>query len=196
MPRIGPASVNTPKYWDAQYGGGHYPTLDQNNVVRYRVTASLQLGDTALDLGCGQAGLGKVLLETYPALYYVGWDYSPVALQTHVLPEAARHRWTVRCGTVEDVVATGERYEAVYLSEVLEHVDDPQGLLDIIAPLAERRLVVTVPRYDVLSWHMHRGEHAWDFTPAELYVLLEPYGMIGQPLQAGSVYTAVAVDIT
>lgn len=194
MPRIGTASVNTPLYWDGVYGSGQYPTLDINNMARFRAAAAMQVGNTALDVGCGQAGLGKILVETYPALRYVGWDYSAEGLRTHVLPDAERHRWALRHGGVEDVAATGERYETVYLCEIVEHVDDPVALLDLMAPLAIRRLVVTVPQYGVLSWELHRGEHAWDFTPAELVGLLKPYGTLLKSVAAGSVCTAIAVD--
>ena len=192
MPRIGPASVNTVEYWDGVYRRGAYPTLDVNNIARYKAAASFQLGDSALDVGCGQGGLGYVLLGFYPNVVYHGWDYSSEALWTTVLEGDG---WELHHGTFEDMAERQAPCDTVYLCDVLEHVDQPRELLAVVAPLAKRRIVVSLPRYGALSVADHRGEHAWDFTEDELRALLDDFGTFAGVRPAGTVCLAFAYDI-
>lgn len=191
MPRIADTHVNTPEYWDGVYSRGEYPTLEENNVTRYEAVARLQKGDTALDIGCGQGGLGKVLLELYQHLFYRGIDYSSDALTTHVdLPNIPR-RWLFYCSPWQYIAQAAD---TAYLCEIVEHVDDPLALIKHAAGLAQQRLVVSVPQYNVLTYAQHRGEHMWDFTGKELLDMLRPYGTVGPLRVANCMCWAVAVD--
>ena len=192
MPRIGSASVNTIEYWDRVYREGRYPTLAPNNIARYRAAALFQLGDTALDVGCGQAGLGYVLLQLFPNVHYHGWDYSSQALWSTVLEGEG---WELYHGTFEDMAERQGPCDTVYLCDVLEHVDEPSELLALVASLAKQRIVVSVPRYQALTYEMHRGEHAWDFTEDEIHALLAVHSEFAGVRPAGSLCLAFAYDI-
>lgn len=195
MPRIGPATLNTPEYWDGVYLRNEYPTLDINNMRRYEVAASMQLGASALDIGCGQAGLGRILLASQPRnFFYRGCDFSDEALRLHVLPENLQDRWElIQCSW--DEIALHGWAETVYLCDVLEHVADPSKLLLQAAQAARSRIVLTVPRYGALSFGQHRGEHAWDFTLDELIELASPHGNLSQPLVAGNLCWAMSIPL-
>lgn len=110
--------------------------------IEKRLPAALEhVIGSVLDLGCG---LGQVA-DRVGGAEYLGVDFSPVAIEyarAHVKnPTAAfvladLREWSACAGSV---------YDTVLLLEVLEHVDDPQGLADIAVQLARKRVIVTVP---------------------------------------------------
>ena len=51
----------------------------------------------------------------------------------------------LRVGYVEDLLQLSDRYEVVTLLEVLEHVEQWQGVLDAALSLATKRVIATVP---------------------------------------------------
>jgi len=194
MPRIADSTVNTVEYWDGMYKREEYPTLILANVLRYASAAALQTGHTALDVGCGQAGLGRKLLELHPEVFYTGWDYSQEALRSHVIPPEREGRYRLHCGDWLAMVAVEQPHDTVYLCDFLEHLDEPGEALAMIVPLALHRMVITAPKYDVLKYKDHRGEHAWDFTEDELKALLEPYGWVSPLADANRICAVIYVD--
>lgn len=195
MPSTGLPNLNTQDYWEGVYRDRLYPTLDRNNRWRYQAAASLQVGETALDIGCGEAGLGFVLLSRYSELFYVGVDFSAFGLRQHVLPA----RWWGRYSLIEDDWRKPEwkvsyGFDTVYLCEVLEHCENPELLLKRAAARAKQRIVVTVPQFGVLSEDQTRGEHLWDFTEEELYALLGKYGEVAPVLPVNELCWVTFVD--
>ena len=195
MPRIGSASLNNIKYWNGVYSHQEYPTRGDNNRVRYEAAASMQAGMSALDVGCGQAGLGRVLLGQQPDhFFYLGCDFSDAAVRSHVLPEGRDGQWHLVVCDWREIGAFGQ-FETVYLCEMLEHVEEPAQLLALAVEAARLRIVITVPRYQKLSWAEHRGEHAWDFTLEELAQLAKPYGRISEPMAASRLCWAMNITL-
>ncbi len=207
-PRIGDGNTNSPMYWDTVYRTRFYPTLAADNLQRYKAAAALQRGDSALDVGCGQAALGVMLLADHLDLTYLGIDYSAEALYSHYLAKGDEDRWALfyrDWRQLPTLMAAGYLWQyqdrhigptfaTVYLDEILEHEPEPAEMLAAIAPLAEQRIVLTVPRYHELRYDEHRGEHAWDFTEAELRELLEHYGKVGALVPASARCWALWVD--
>ncbi len=207
-PQIGDGATNSPAYWDTVYRTRFYPTLARDNLERYKLVAAFQQGDSALDVGCGQAALGVMLLADHPGLTYLGIDYSAEALLTHYLARGDEDRWALFCRDWRQLPALvtagylwryqdrhiGPTFTTIYLNELLEHELEPAELLATVAPLAEQRIVLTVPRYHELRYDEHRGEHAWDFTKGELQELLEPYGTVGPLIPANARCCALWVD--
>ena len=195
MPKIQEKNNNTQAYWDGVHQRGEYPTLDPNNMQRYKVAAQYQMGNTALDIGCGQAGLGLVLLEQYPEVHYTGVDFSREGLNTHILPG----EWGQRYSFVKADWRRGlngiEPSNTVYLLEVLEHCKEPDKLLATAARLAKVHMVIGVPQYQMLTEKQRRGEHLWDFTEEELIELLIPYGRVCKPIPANSLCWVLCVDV-
>jgi hypothetical protein len=79
-----------------------------------------------LDVGCGRG-------EFVCAARSVGWDAHGIDPDRH-FPEFARQRFgltTVRALDLADVVSAGERYDAITLNAVLEHIPRPQETLRV-----------------------------------------------------------------
>jgi len=74
---------------------------------------------TLLDIGCGD---GSFLRE----MAHRGWQVSGVDFDSEAVAlTRARHGLDVRVGTAESVAASGEKYDVVTASHVIEHVPDP-----------------------------------------------------------------------
>jgi cyclopropane fatty-acyl-phospholipid synthase-like methyltransferase len=192
MPRIAEQTTNSVIYWDRMYAAGGYPTMDPTVMIRYVLAAHHQVGDSALDIGCGQAGLGAALIMAWPGVHYTGWDYSAVALRTCVISRSAASRVTLEQRDWRG--GDARRWDTVYACEILEHEEDPAALMEVAGELAIRRLVIGVPRYQSMTPEQTKGEHAWDFTFDELRKLLAPYGHIRTMERAGPHSMIVVVD--
>jgi 2-polyprenyl-3-methyl-5-hydroxy-6-metoxy-1,4-benzoquinol methylase len=98
---------------------------------------------TAIDVGCGEGYLDRVLLDRLPDLSLTGIDASGAAI------DAARERCTeatFRQGRVEDLAGEGGRYDLVLCSEVLEHLACPADALVELAQLTGGYALLTVPQ--------------------------------------------------
>lgn len=84
-----------------------------------------------LEIGCGLGATGEAALGTGRAGYYCAVELDRSAAET-----AAKRLSQVLCGNVEqmDLDALGSDYDALIMSEVLEHLIDPWGLLANLLP--------------------------------------------------------------
>jgi 2-polyprenyl-3-methyl-5-hydroxy-6-metoxy-1,4-benzoquinol methylase len=97
-----------------------------------------------LDVGCGNGVISRHLGK----LGYVvlGIDVSEKTIETArsltTLPNV-----TFQTKSAEELVASGEKYDAVICSEVLEHLKNPGSLLDVLYKTLGKngKLIVTVP---------------------------------------------------
>ena len=139
-------------------------------------------GKRILDVGSGGGILSESLARRGAAM--VGIDPAP-----NNIVVSARHADKAgvavdyRCTTVETLAAAGERFDAVLVMEVVEHVRDVQGFLrdaaSMVAPgglmigatlnrtMKSYALAIVGAEY-VLGW-LPRGTHDWRqfVTPAE-----------------------------
>lgn len=192
MPRIAENTVNSEEYWQGLYERREYLTRDDTNIARYWAAAVCQVGRTALDIGCGQGGLGLALSQACPLVRYTGWDYAQSAIDTTIVPEDA-HAILERKDWCHDRGA--EMWDTVYLLEMLEHEPDPKHLVVNAASSARERIVVTVPRRGVLSPAEHRNEHYWDFEPDEIRELFGAYGIVSGPSKVNHLCDLYVVDM-
>lgn len=133
---------------------------------------------TVSDLGCGDGGLLS-LIQQNPKVTAWGYDFSP----------ANAAGWAERGVTAEarDVfgadggeIAVGD---IVVMTEVLEHVADPHGVLRRMRGAA-RRLVCSSPWNE--SQHIHSPEHAWAWDLEGYAAMIENAGwLIDRHVQAG-----------
>lgn len=119
---------------------------DRKRVDFISNVLSHSLGATArvLDVGCGNGVISRHLGRN--GFSVLGIDVSEKTIET---ANALTHLPNVRFmkKSAEELVASGEKYDAVICSEVLEHLNDPGSLLDVLyKSLAENgKLIVTVP---------------------------------------------------
>ncbi|MBK8020244.1 MAG: methyltransferase domain-containing protein [Chloroflexi bacterium] len=159
-------------YWDAKAEksmGSMSPWRRRRSEVFARL---VERGETVLDLGVGDGALLEFIIQQRGVLGY-GLDISPKAVafcQTRGL--------NVQLGDINrpvaDVLADsfpGVAFDWVILSEIIEHLPDPESLLQSLQPLARKGIIVSIPN---TGFHQHRlrlllGRFPlqWVVTPGE-----------------------------
>jgi 2-polyprenyl-3-methyl-5-hydroxy-6-metoxy-1,4-benzoquinol methylase len=124
--------------------------------ARHDLVARLATGpDSAvLELGCGAGGTGAAALAAGKAGRYVGIELSPKAAA------AARSRLTeVIEGDVEavDLTPLQGRFDALIISEVLEHLTDPWRVLAALAGCVKPGGQVFASSPNVAHWRVVRS---------------------------------------
>lgn len=203
------------------------PTLAEQR--RAAILAKLRAAGAArvVDMGCGEGRLLRELVADRAFTEIVGVDVAAGALRVAQarlrldrLPEAQRARITLRQGSLTYADARLTGYDALVLSEVIEHVDPPRLAALEVAVFAEARpttVLVTTPNveYNVRWPSLPAGDrrhpdHRFEWTRAEFTawaeataaahhynVLVEPVGPVddevGAPTQL-AVFTQDAND--
>ena len=105
-----------------------------------------------LDIGCGSGEAAAALCASRPGLAATGIERDPVTAAL-----ARRRLADVREGDARTALArlgeAGERFDALLFADVLEHFDDPIGILGLARDLASpgATLVASVPNVGHLS---------------------------------------------
>ncbi len=108
------------------------------------LTQSLPLQARILDVGCGNGVISRHLAR-------VGFNVTGVDVSEKTIEKAKAittlPNVTFLKKSAEELVASGETYDAIICSEVLEHLDNPGALIKVLyASLAKHgKLIVTVP---------------------------------------------------
>jgi SAM-dependent methyltransferase len=95
-----------------------------------------------LDVGCGEGYVLEALRKHGIRCVMTGIDRSAEAI------EAARARVPEASFAVTDALAlaaSGRRYDLVLMTEVLEHIPEPERMLAVLDSLAKRYVVTSVP---------------------------------------------------
>jgi ubiquinone/menaquinone biosynthesis C-methylase UbiE len=156
-----------------------YPDLEKDlssDFQRRRVQSAadrVRPGDWVLDVGCNSGYFKRFCPQ---AAGVTGVDVNPD------LVKIARTRLDhAEVARGEALPFTDHAFDLVNISEVLEHVHDPEQLIREAARVTKRSIVGDTP-HESGTWGAHRVEsHAWHvmcFTEATLRELLERYGRI------------------
>ncbi|GAB4277304.1 MAG: hypothetical protein Kow0056_08630 [Coriobacteriia bacterium] len=124
----------------------HLPKAGQALVSRFRSRfvqhVVLANPKSILEVGCGQGWLTAQIAQALPSARVVGLDIRPQAI------EYARSL----CATAEFLVGDGaalpfndSEFDLVVCSEVLEHVEDPQSVLDEMDRVGRGHAILSVP---------------------------------------------------
>jgi ubiquinone/menaquinone biosynthesis C-methylase UbiE len=163
--------------------------LSASHVHRYRVAAELCAGLRVLDLGCGTGYGSEILAASDASVHGVDIDEGSIAF-------ARRERTgTALEFTTADALmflrrTAPEDFEAIVMYEALEHVPDPEAVLDEFERLAAAgvRLIVSVP--NSRAFREQNPFHVTDFGYAEARRALGRFGddvtMLYQVLAEGS----------
>lgn len=154
-------------YWDnkAQAGMGK---LTPWRLRRAQVFASLVApGDRVLDLGVGDGALLKYIIEQRGVDGY-GLDVSPKAVEF-----CRAQGLNVDLADVNRPISetVHEPFDYVILSEIIEHLPDPESLLDSLRPIVRKGILVSIPNtgfyHHRLRLLMGRFPLQWVVTPGE-----------------------------
>jgi methionine biosynthesis protein MetW len=165
--------VDYDDYWDkkAQSGMG---ILSPWRLKRAQVFAGIvEPGDHVLDLGVGDGALLAYLIRERGITGY-GLDVSQKAVDFCVA-----HGLNVKLSDINQPIADVIRaqfganaaFDYVIMSEIIEHLPDPEALLLALRPCARKGLIVSIPN---TGYHQHRlrllfGKFPlqWVVTPGE-----------------------------
>jgi len=133
-----------------------------------------------LDLGCGRGNVVKFLRDRGVEAF--GMEMDRPMIRESLLPQC-RDRIALYQGGLPLPYADGE-FDAVLAIEVVEHIEDYQGVLREISRIASKRFVMTVPdasaiprchSQNVVPWHLLEASHLNFFTEGSLQSLLSPH---------------------
>ena len=139
---------------------------------------------TVGDFGCGNGGMLWRLKERMPDVESWGYDISPLAV------EWATEKYGVKA-TVKDFINEDDlRFpDVAILTEVLEHLVEPVGLLRKLKNGNVRWVVATSPMWETQERHYEYHLWAWDgagfkklFAEAG-YFIFAHYGLVGGACQ-------------
>jgi 2-polyprenyl-3-methyl-5-hydroxy-6-metoxy-1,4-benzoquinol methylase len=149
-----PLNTTDFKIWTNGAAVRSYLVNERINFYHQLVSATESLGvelagRSVLDVGTCSGYLLRVVLQSHPDAKVSGTDYYEecVRLSAALVPTA-----NVFQASIDDLKTTSETYDAVYCTEVLEHILDTESqipaLLELVKPGGA--LIVTVPngRYD------------------------------------------------
>lgn len=179
------ASCLAAVYDDSAFGVGRYPKAKS----RMRRATMRALGlwpyffrKDAIDVGCG-GGFVTEAMRRLGARRAAGLDISPgsIAYARDAFPKAAFYE-----ETFGKYLARGERFDFIHSSEVIEHIGDVKGYMELLAGIAwpGARVFLTTPDIghptvpaEVTEWDMFSPpRHVQFFTEATLTRLFDAYG--------------------
>lgn len=126
--------------------------------------AAYLVGSSVLDLGCGYGELARFVKGTY-----LGIDFSPFVI------EKAKEMKLGAQFLVADILDLPDvgQFDTVAMLEVLEHMDDPPHVINLVRPLARRRIVISVPKRSYSGSDPYC--HVWPtWSPQDVTDLLGP----------------------
>jgi methionine biosynthesis protein MetW len=186
VPRFG-AELDYDAYWEATASWRETDKLGRAmDAYKYRLIASLiEPGSTVLDIGCGDGSLLAYLKETRGAQPH-GVELSAVAC------EIARQKGihVLQADVTKDTSGLSEQVDYVVISEVLEHVTNPEAVLLSVKDRVTKRVRVDIPNTGALNdrmrllfgrfpkqWVFHAGEHIRFWTVTDFLFLCRQLGL-------------------
>ncbi len=144
----------------------------RRHVAAYEWIAERCAGLRVVDLACGE-GYGSDILADRAA-EVIGVDANPEAYE-HARLRYRRPNLSIRLGLVEDF---DEEADAVVLLQTIEHIHEPDQLLERIARIAPLAYISTPNRLTLAPPGAEKSENPWhlrEYTQAEYRELLEPH---------------------
>lgn len=147
----------------ATYGEG------KGAPTRLKLASYLEPEDWVLDVGCGPGWNFDTFLESGPAVYYRGMDYS----ERFVRVANQRTGMNIfKLGDVRDIPERDKSFDVVILQDVLEHTNGYEKPLKEALRVARRLIIVAFWRLQETEGHInddgddgygaHYDRHEWE----------------------------------
>lgn len=153
-------------YWDAKAASGLGQLTPFRRARAEALAGVIRPGSRVLDLGVGDGAILKFLVDRLGIEAY-GLDISPKAVDYCRSIGLAADLADINA-PIGSTIA--DHYDAIIMSEIIEHIPDPEALLDRLRTRADR-LIVSIPN---TGYHQHRlrllfGRFPlqWVVTPGE-----------------------------
>ncbi|MEZ5964083.1 MAG: class I SAM-dependent methyltransferase [Planctomycetota bacterium] len=146
-------------------------------------------GGRFLEIGCG-AG------DHLAAMVELGWDAQGIDVDPAAVATARSRSLHVTCGEVGDAGFAAHSFDAIGLSHVIEHVDDPLRLLRVCRSLLrpDGSLVLVTPNTDSFG-HARYGRAWLSLDPPRHLRLFTPAGLDRLVRAAGFARTVVTTGV-
>ena len=144
----------------------------RRHVAVYEWIAERCAGQRVADLACGE-GYGSDLLARRAA-QVIGVDANPEAFE-HARARYRRDNLSFERGLVEDF---DEQVEAVVFLQTIEHIGEPERLLERIAGMAGVAYISTPNRLTLAPPGAEKSDNPWhlrEYDSGEYRALLEPH---------------------
>jgi len=131
-------NINTAAYWDRIWSIEGQNTWRQYPLTFRKIASHIDPAETVLDVGCG-AGVFLDIIRPH-CEKVAGLDISPVAI--NLLRSKGIE------GKVCELPEIGYRdksFDVVVATEIVEHLDDPVGLLKEASRVARKKVIFTLP---------------------------------------------------
>lgn len=112
-------------------------------------------GFSAIDIGCGGGLMTETLKTEFGASRVMGVDASSDSIEaarTHAKQNSIEIEY--ECGTAEDIVKKGQKFDLVCALEVVEHVSNPELFLRSCTELCDGVLIVSTINRNFFSYLM------------------------------------------
>ncbi|MBZ0283966.1 MAG: methionine biosynthesis protein MetW [Anaerolineae bacterium] len=163
--RVGVVDYDT--YWDNKAPGqlGQLSTWRQKRAQVF--TDIVSDGDSVLDLGVGDGAL-LIYMQQHKRIEVYGLDVSPKAVEF-----CRAQGLQVDLADINKPITDflKSQYDYIICSEIIEHLPDPESLLNNLRPYVRKGIIVSIPN---TGFHQHRlrlllGRFPlqWVVTPGE-----------------------------
>ena len=128
--------------------------------------------DTVLDVGCGQGSLLAELCSEFPHIKPHGCDISAAAL------ELAQQKIPLGRFSLLDIAKDHviDKFDLIVCSEVLEHISDDMAVLENLAHMTAKYLVISAPQGRMRRFEADQVGHVRNYASGELVQKVEKSG--------------------
>ncbi len=166
MKRLREKNINTPEYFDEQF---FQRIVDKENNLRQEKYIEL-IGETrgrVIELGCGMSYFPKMAEQIGESW---GLDFTPKAIRSLRL-QFPTVNYVV--GNALETPFRDKYFDTVLSGELLEHIEEPQKLIDEMVRIAKKQVILSTPKLEFDDL-----EHLWEFEEEDLKEMLKKYGHV------------------
>jgi len=166
MKRLRDENINTYWYFDEQFDS---KPVDKVNLLRQeKYLEHVRPNTQVIELGCGMSYFPEMANKKGAQSY--GVDFSQKAIQRLQL-EFPGVKY-MKCDATKTPFPNG-KFETVVSGEVIEHLEEPQDLVDEMARICKKggKMIISTPHLE-----FDDPEHVWEFEEIDLKMMMGKFG--------------------